>query len=535
MRLSITTKIFLGFIALLVVFGGVSTYTLVRMHDVQEDLRVLNRVYLRLNEAYLQLNLLTTEVHTLQNNLVNFLDVMPEGRNPLLVARWIQMARTNRLKKVKQGLGVARQALSIRLPLADRNFLIRVIKDLNQLSARFRSTEKLYKSLFDAAGKKRTAPLPPKIKVKGSGLKRRERGSFRTLRKLSSALRRRIKNNLVPTVLRAATRIERTESRAFYATIVWVVLAAVVGLSVMWLSQRTLRPLRRLADGARRIGRGEYGLRVAADTKDEVGTLGGEFNAMAEALQEREARLIETAQLAARAERLAAMGQLAAQITHEVRNPLSSIGLNAEMLEEELAGSASSATDARELLTKIQKEVDRLTEITEEYLQFARLPSPKLEPEDMGEVVGGVFDLVRQECTASNIEAKLEVEDDLPTVMLDENQIRRAVLNVVRNAMEAIIARGDGGQLAGAIRTVTDESTERVELSITDNGPGIPAEAIKQVFEPFYSTKEKGTGLGLAITQQIVSEHSGRLTVDSEPEKGTTFIITLPARQADKG
>src|SRR6185295_17199097 len=143
------------------------------------------------------------------------------------------------------------------------------------------------------------------------------------------------------------------------------------GLGVMFLAQRALDPLRRLAAGAKQIARGDYRQRVEVGIPDEIGDLASEFNAMAAALEERELRLI-------RSERLAAVGKIAAQITHEVRNPLSSIGLNAELLEEELA-SLPGGAESQKIASAIVKEVDRLAAITEQYLRFARLPRPKLE------------------------------------------------------------------------------------------------------------------------------------------------------------
>src|SRR5262249_54353208 len=154
---------------------------------------------------------------------------------------------------------------------------------------------------------------------------------------------------------------------------------------------RLLRPLRRLAEGARRIALGEYKQRVDAAAPDEIGALAREFNQMAQALDEREQALI-------RSERLAAVGKIAAQITHEVRNPLSSIGLNAEMLEEELTG------EAQKLARAIVKEVDRLTEITEEYLRFARLPRPKLEREDLRELVTELLVFMKSELESRKID-----------------------------------------------------------------------------------------------------------------------------------
>ena len=157
-----------------------------------------------------------------------------------------------------------------------------------------------------------------------------------------------------------------------------------------------------LAERAKEIARGDYKQRVDESSPDEIGALGREFNAMAAALDEREQRLI-------RSERLAAVGKIAAQITHEVRNPLSSIGLNAEMLEEEVGAlEGRRRPGAQQLARAIVKEVDRLTEITEEYLRFARLPRPKLEREDLRQIVASLLAFLRGELEARGVTVELQ-------------------------------------------------------------------------------------------------------------------------------
>lgn len=567
MRMSIAAKIFSGFTAIILLFGGVSGYSLLRMHQIQEDLRFLNRVYLRLNEAYIQLNLLITEVHTLQNNLINLLGALPEDRNPVMVTRWIKMARNHRIKRVKQGIRIAKEAETIELPHAEAEFIKSVVEGLKELETNFRKTDKLYELLFEDTEKETSSRLPARVQVTGSGLRRRERTTFGKLRTLSNGLRRRLSNNLVPTVMRAAGRLETTENRAFYATMAWAVLALIVGVIITWGSQLTLRPLKRLADGARRIGEGEYGLRVKMESADEVGALAKEFNVMAGALQEREHRLIETERKAARAQRMAVMGRLAAQITHEIRNPLSSISLNAEMLEEEI-GQGSEGNDALKLTRLIQDEVDRLAEITEEYLQFARMPRLKLEREDVGDVVRSLVSLMTPECRKEDVVLKCDVPQSPVFVMIDENQFRRALLNILKNAREALATGGEisievnfqeasestdgqgqspgkkeewdsaksskhraatNGKMYDKFSIEDNEGRSLVLIRITDNGPGIAEEKLSEIFEPFFSTKDKGTGLGLSITQQILMEHGAGINVIADDGRGTTFEILIPA------
>lgn len=224
-------------------------------------------------------------------------------------------------------------------------------------------------------------------------------------------------------------------------------------------------------------------------------------------------RLIQT-------ERLAAIGRMAAHVTHEVRNPLSSISLNVEMLEDELG---PGDTEARALMKAIHGEVDRLTAITEEYLRLARLPQPRLEPDDLGELIRSVERFVRREMEASGVTLELDVDDELPAVAFDEAQLRQALLNLLRNAREAM----EGG----TVRVLARAEGGGVRIDVVDEGPGIPAEVRERIFDLFFSTKERGSGLGLPLTKQIIAAHGGTIRCESPPEGGTRFEVWLPASE----
>jgi signal transduction histidine kinase len=287
-------------------------------------------------------------------------------------------------------------------------------------------------------------------------------------------------------------------------------LLAALGAGLFML--RTLRPLRVLRMQARQIAGGDYGRRMVVPSRDEIGDLAREFDAMGRAIEEREQRLI-------RSERLATVGRMAAQITHEIRNPLASLGLNVELLEDELPPGG----EARGLVGAIATEIDRLSEITETYLRFVRLPRPKREREDLGSLVTAVLEFARAELSMAGVVLDLRVEPGLPEVAADENQIRQALLNLVRNAKEAMPG---GGRLE--VR-VGQARPGQLRISIVDTGPGIAPENLGKIFDPFFSTKEKGTGLGLSLVQQIVAEHGGKIEVASGPGQGTAFVILLPA------
>ena len=274
----------------------------------------------------------------------------------------------------------------------------------------------------------------------------------------------------------------------------------------------TLRPLRRLREGARRVAAGDYANRIPETGPSEVSELAREFNVMGRAVEERERELV-------RSERLAAVGKMAAMITHEVRNPLSSIGLNTELLEDELGDN----TEARDLCRSIHREVDRLTAITEEYLRFARLPKPKLAAEPINPMVGALAAFVREDLAVRDVKLVTELASGDPVAQIDAGQIRQCLINLVRNAADAVVAN-KGGQVV--LRTKA--KGKRIEISVTDDGVGIPTEVLPRLFDPFFSTKEGGSGLGLALTQQIVRDHGGDLAVQSVVGSGTTFTLSVP-------
>jgi signal transduction histidine kinase/HAMP domain-containing protein len=226
-----------------------------------------------------------------------------------------------------------------------------------------------------------------------------------------------------------------------------------------------------------------------------------------------------------RSERLAAIGRMSAHVTHEIRNPLSSIGLNAELLEQIVTGPESESVrpeEAHELAVAITREVDRLTAITDEYLRFARLPRPRLVPHALPRLLADVASFVRADLHAARVEVVVEpCEPPPPEVAIDVDQLRQAVLNLVRNAKESM---PEGGRVTLRVERTSDE----VAIAVVDTGVGIPAESLDRIFDPFYSTKLTGTGLGLALVQQIVTEHGGRLDVRSTPGEGTSFRIVLP-------
>ncbi len=221
-------------------------------------------------------------------------------------------------------------------------------------------------------------------------------------------------------------------------------------------------------------------------------------------------------------ERLAVVGRMAANVAHEIKNPLGTIVLNVELLEEELQDlGLEGGKEARSLLATIRSEIDRLLEVIGDYLQFARLPEVRLEKGSVNQVLSDLLQFLKEEIIARNILIVQELSPALPPVAIDAHQLRQAFLNLIKNSLEAMPG---GGKLT--IRTVLRNG--HVEIQVGDTGRGIAEKNTDLIFTPFFSTKPGGTGLGLPITAHIVMEHRGQIHFESDPDLGTTFSIRLP-------
>lgn len=230
------------------------------------------------------------------------------------------------------------------------------------------------------------------------------------------------------------------------------------------------------------------------------------------------------------AERMAMVGQMASKVAHEIRNPLSSISLNSELLLDELETFKNADTqEARELLLSIASEIDRLVNLTEEYLNFSRLPRPKLQPVDVNDLVNELALFFSEELAQKHIRISTSLNRDLPSIHIDKAQLRRALINLIRNSKEAIPATG------GDIILSTEWVDSKVVITVKDTGEGISEQAMKSIFNPFFSTKSFGTGLGLPLARQIIEDHGGQIACQSKVGQGTIFTIMLPVVQNDEG
>jgi signal transduction histidine kinase len=226
-------------------------------------------------------------------------------------------------------------------------------------------------------------------------------------------------------------------------------------------------------------------------------------------------------------ERLAIIGKMSAQVAHEIRNPLSALTLNADLLEDEIRGYQGIDTaEAQELVATIKHELKSLHNVIDEYLQFTRLPKIKLDKGDINKTLEEILAFMAEEFRAHKITLKKNFDAELPLVPIDYDQLRRAFINIIRNAREAM---KEGGSLDIATRVYE----KWVEITFMDSGEGISEQNLEQIFTPFFSTKVGGTGLGLSITKHIISEHQGEITCESRRDEGTRFTIRLPLAGID--
>ncbi len=253
--------------------------------------------------------------------------------------------------------------------------------------------------------------------------------------------------------------------------------------------------------------------------RGEVERLNAELTGTLSRLQAAQAELLV-------AERMATVGRLSLKVAHEVRNPIAAIELNAELvgdLVKERGGA--DMEEAATLVTAIREQVSALDALTEEYLAFARFPRPQYDEDSVNEMVAALVEFVRPVAARQGSAVEATTDQAVPPMAIDRTLLRQAILNLVKNGIEAL---GRGGNLTVGTRRVDDQ----VEIAIRDTGPGIAPDVGKRLFEQFFTTKPQGTGLGLYISRQIIEEHGGTLRWESAPGAGTTFTASLPIKRA---
>ena len=317
-----------------------------------------------------------------------------------------------------------------------------------------------------------------------------------------------------------ATRELVRKSELFALAIVLVAL-----LASIYFSRLLTAPLLRLQQAADAVGRGDFAVQVPATTGNEIGALGAAFNRMSRELLDREARLGEAHSQLTQAEKLSVLGEMSASIAHEVKNPLVGIVGFAQM------GQVAEKDDEKlEYFQLIEKFAWRADEIVKNLLKFARSENVELEPLDPNTVVQSAMQLVAHQMQMRKVRVEVSLGTGLPRISGSPGQLQQVLINLMVNGQQAMEHSAERVLTLG-----TALSGTKVLLTVRDRGSGMTDEVRLKLFRPFFTTKAqgKGTGLGLSVSQRIVRQHGGEITVESAPDKGTTFTVNLPAMAAD--
>ena len=302
-----------------------------------------------------------------------------------------------------------------------------------------------------------------------------------------------------------------------------VIAALVPNLLLVALIIRTIsRPVRRLTEAAVEVAGGAYGTEVDLHSNDEMGLLADSFNEMSRKMAADIEHLRELNEHLIRAEKLAAAGTLAAGVAHEVNNPLASISSLIQILQ-----ARHTDAETREQLRLISTQIDRITQVLREMMEFARARAPERLPLDINRTVEAALRLASFDKAFQHLRVTKRLDMDAPLIEADANQLQQVFLNVLLNARDAM---PEGGELD--LRTRYDAISDEAVVEISDNGTGIAPEHRAHVFDPFFTTKPAGTGtgLGLAVSYRIVTAHGGRIEIGPNNGRGTKVRVILPAQ-----
>ena len=324
-------------------------------------------------------------------------------------------------------------------------------------------------------------------------------------------------NDLLGVLLIASSRRELVELESVLRRTGVGVAAAGILLGIAlswWATARVTRPVQRLAESAARVAAGDWGATVESSSTGEIGQLARAFNRMTRELVAQRERLVQ-------AERVAAWRELARRLAHELKNPLFPLQITVENMQRARERYPEQFDEVfREGAATLLTELANLKQIVGRFSDFARMPAPEMQPVNFNGLVSETLKLFEPQLAQARVRADTALDPQLRPVQADPEQMTRVLRNLILNAIDAM---PEGGTLT--VRTSALEGGVRLEVS--DTGQGLTPEESSRLFTPYYTTKTHGTGLGLAIVQSVVSDHQGRVSVESAPGKGTTFLIEL--------
>lgn len=634
MRPTLSIRIFLGFVAIMLVFSGATLYSVWRMDAIRRDLQLTAQGFLQLTRELAKFRTIAESKNAYVQRALAETD--PRVRQYLV--RYARDFYPRVLRERLEELTSSARALSREdLSAADVRFTREVAERLSKAAELNRAAEQSVAEFFERLA-------DPEQSITEDSLQQHQEANEALLREIK-LIALNLDNKIAQSVLRAGVE----ERNAVWAVVALAVTVLVVGFGITLLMNRALRPLKMLTESAYAISRGGFDVHIPADRADEIGTLAQAFNDMARGLKDREQVLAQrsldienlnafledvlhsvatgvvvcnrdrtitvvnrvarrllgltlsdpvgkrleqlpigpilepftdalasvldqgpplrldarplrpsegppvlidlrvqpftqpgapgnvggivvliddvsererTRERLLQSERLAAMGRLAAQVAHEIRNPLSSIGLNCELIADELQDRNALADEVQRLLAAISHEIDRLSEITEGYLRYARLPDAAKRIGDVSAVVVDVTDFVRPDFERQGLRLQVEVSDHLPPISHDPSRLRLALLNLLRNA-------ADVSPPGASVDVQVSQQDNAVRIAVLDQGPGVPEALAPRLFEPFFSTKKDGTGLGLSVTRDVAIEHGGQAVYEPRATGGACFALVL--------
>ena len=303
---------------------------------------------------------------------------------------------------------------------------------------------------------------------------------------------------------------EAKQTFTWYMLSIAVLVLALVAFISQRIGKNLTNPIKVLVDSTERVATGDLDEQCELKTHDEIGDLAAAFNQMTRDLKQSRDQLIQ-------AERLATAGKMSASFAHEIRNPLSSMRMLAQMMMQK---PEMSVEKHQQSLRYILEEIERIDTIVKGLMDFARPIALNLSQQPIASVLEAVLALMEANLAHHQIQLVLDVSPETPEVQFDSDKLKQAFMNVVLNAVEAM---PQGGELK--VSTFTKEGN--ICIKITDTGVGISEEDLEHIFEPFFTRKTKGTGLGLANVKRIFEEHGGTVEIESVPGEGTTVLMTL--------
>jgi signal transduction histidine kinase len=326
------------------------------------------------------------------------------------------------------------------------------------------------------------------------------------------------------------------------------IVASCIGYIV--LTRYTIIPIMNLAAATEKVTFGDLSVRVQTNSSTELGVLYNSFNLMTRNLQKHEAqqkefnreleRLVEarttelktsegflrkTQKDLVRMEKIATIGQIASTVNHEIKTPLNVLYMNLQLLNKEIKKSTMEESVQKEKMLKmttlINNEIVRINGIIEEFVKYARFPSPVFSQNNLNDIVAQIAEIISQVARDSHVSIEVLKDANLQSVFLDEKKITQALLNLCMNAIQAM-------STGGILTLATRKKEDHLLLMVSDTGDGIETKDLDKIFEPFFTKKTQGMGFGLAIVQRIVEDHKGKITCQSEVGKSTTFTINIP-------